>query len=391
MRKIAIVTGTRAEYGLLKPLIQAINEDKELKLQLLVTGTHLMPEFGNTFEEIEADGFVIHAKVEDFLTNDTPKAITEAMGNTIKGFGNVFVNLQPDIVVVLGDRSEILAVVTAAIIATIPVAHIHGGETTEGAYDEYIRHAITKMSRLHFASTEAYRRRIIQMGEHPNKVFNVGALGIDSIRQLQLLGKTKFEESISKKLDQYSVLITFHPVTLENASAERQFEQLLISLDALENTTLIFTRPNSDKDGRIIVKMIDEYVGRNTERAVVFSSLGQLRYLSALQFVDFVIGNSSSGILEVPYFNIPTINIGDRQKGRLMPESVINCPPNSEAISSAICKAKESEFKTKIQEQKHIYGDGHATQKIIGPLKNFNLTNKKKPFYDLTNFNFEKL
>ncbi|HET8737396.1 MAG TPA: UDP-N-acetylglucosamine 2-epimerase [Pricia sp.] len=391
MRKIAIVTGTRAEYGLLKPLIRSVEADGELKLQLLVTGTHLMPLFGNTYKEIEADGFTIDAKVEDYLDDDTPVAITTAMGKTLEGFAHVFVNLKPDIVVVLGDRSEILAVVTAAVIALIPVAHIHGGETTEGAYDEFFRHAITKMARLHFASTEIYQRRIIQMGEQPQNVFNVGAIGIDSIRELPLLDKTQFQESISKTLDIHAILITFHPVTLENATAGAQFGELLRSLDVLESTTLIFTRPNSDKDGRIITKMIDEYVAQNLEKALVFSSMGQLRYLSALQFVDFVIGNSSSGILEVPYFKIPTINIGSRQKGRIMPESVLNCPPESKKISEMIKKAKSETFLARIQTQETLYGDGHATEKIIEQLKDYDTAQKQKSFYDLNNFEFEKL
>jgi len=391
MKKIALVTGTRAEYGLLKTLIRAIQNDQDFQLQLIVTGMHLMAEFGNTYQEIEQDGFTIDARVEDGLDGDTSAAITKSMGRAMVGFADVFERLKPDLLIVLGDRSEILVAVTAAMIASIPVAHIHGGETTEGAYDEFIRHAITKMSHLHFASTEAYRNRIIQLGENPTKVFNVGAIGIDSIRRLELLDKKSFEASISKKLDKKAVLVTFHPVTLEDASSEKQFQALLQALDILKDTTLIFTKPNSDKGGHIISKMIDDYVTQKPAKAISFHSLGQLRYLSALQYVDFVIGNSSSGILEVPYFKIPTINIGDRQKGRIMPSSVINCTPEYEHINRAITLAGTNQFLSKIQQQQNLYGEGNATHQIIKQIKKFDFTQKKKSFYDLNTQHFEKL
>ncbi len=390
MRKIAVVSGSRAEYGLLKPLLKDISNSDDLELQLLVTGMHLMPQFGNTYRQIEEDGFRISAKIEDGLDGDSSKAITKAVGNTIIGFAEVLDSLQPDLIVVLGDRTEILAAVTAAVIALIPVAHIHGGETTEGAYDEYIRHAITKMSRWHFASTELYKDRIIQMGENPNRVFNVGAIGIDSIRQLNLLDKNAFEDAIQKKLDKKSALITFHPVTLERASAKEQFGELLKALDLLIDTTLIFTKPNSDKDGAIIIKMIDEYVSENSKKSISFTSMGQLRYLSALQHVDFVIGNSSSGIMEAPYFKVPTINIGDRQKGRILPESVINCEPNYKDITNSIKKALDNEFLAGIQNQPPLYGNGFATEAILDLLKCFDLTQTKKPFYDLKQHKFEE-
>lgn len=383
MRKIAVVSGSRAEYGLLKPLLKDISNSNELELQLLVTGMHLMPQFGNTYRQIEEDGFWITAKIEDGLDGDSSKAITKAVGNTIIGFAEVLDSLNPDLMVVLGDRTEILAAVLAAVIALIPIAHIHGGETTEGAYDEYIRHAITKMSRWHFASTELYKDRIIQMGENPDRVFNVGAIGIDSIRQLKLLDKNAFEEAIQKKLDKKSALITFHPVTLERASAKEQFGELLMALDLLLDTTLIFTKPNSDKDGSIIIKMIDKYVSENSEKSICFISMGQLRYLSALQHVDFVIGNSSSGILEAPYFKVPTINIGDRQKGRIMPESIINCEPNFKDITNSIEKALDNDFLAGIRNQPPLYGNGFATETIINLLKCFDLTQTKKTFYDL--------
>lgn len=385
MRKIAVVTGSRAEYGLLKPLLKAIEAETNMQLSLLVTGMHLAPKFGNTYKQIEEDGFTIDAKVEDSLDSDTSVAVTKAMGTVLIGFADVLDEIQPDILVVLGDRSEILSAVIAAVIANVPVAHIHGGETTEGAYDEYIRHALTKMSQLHFTSTETYRNRVIQLGEHPDRVFNVGAIGIDSIRQLELYDKKAFEASVSKSLDKNSALITFHPVTLESATASLQFGELLQALDKLEETTLIFTKPNSDRDGLIIIEMIDDYVSKNPDKAIAFPSLGQLRYLSALQYVTFVIGNSSSGILEVPYFKIPTINIGDRQKGRIAPESVIHCAPYCESISEAIGKSQDAHFRKLIKNQKNLYGDGHATKEIVRQLHKFDITKTKKVFHDLKN------
>jgi GDP/UDP-N,N'-diacetylbacillosamine 2-epimerase (hydrolysing) len=335
MKKVAIITGTRAEYGLLRPLIKAISEDCELKLLLIASGMHLSEVFGYTYEEIEADGFIIDRKVEDHLSGDSALAITKALGIGMIGFSEAFDELDPDLVIVLGDRSEILAAVIAAMIKGIPTAHLHGGESTEGAYDESIRHAITKMSFLHFTSTELYRKRVIQLGESPDRVFNVGAIGVDSIKKIKLLSRVEFEKSICFKLKKYNIIITFHPVTLEKSTAKKQFSELLKAVDKLENTSLIFTKPNSDKDGYIIIKMIDEYVALNPEKAISFISMGQLRYLSALKYIDVVVGNSSSGIYEAPIFHKPTINIGDRQKGRFMPISVINCKPFLKDIDKA--------------------------------------------------------
>lgn len=391
MKKIAVVTGTRAEYGLLKPLIKAISQSEDFELQLLVTGMHLMPEFGNTYQQIEQDGFKIDAKIEDGLKGDDALSISKAVGTATTGFAETINKLKPELLVVLGDRSEILAAVTAAVIANIPVAHIHGGETTEGAYDEFIRHAITKMSHLHFASCEIYRKRIIQLGEHPSTVFNVGAIGIDSIKNLKLMDRASFEQSISKILDKKAVLITFHPVTMENATAKKQFKELLLALNTMKDTTLIFTKPNSDKGGASIIKMIDMYVAENPEKAICFTSLGQLRYLSALKHVDFVIGNSSSGILEVPYFYIPTINIGDRQKGRVAPKSVIHCSPDINSISSAITLATNKKFLKDIEHQELLFGNGNTSNKIIEELIKYDNRNLKKSFYDLNPNCFEKL
>lgn len=383
MKKITIITGTRAEYGLLKPLIRAISDDSKFTLQLVVTGMHLSEEFGHTYKQIEEDGFKIDKKVADNLKGDSASAITKAIGEATIGFADALEDLKPDLIVLLGDRSEMLAAATAGMIKGVPIAHLHGGETTEGAYDEAIRHAITKMSYLHFTSAEVYRRRVIQLGESPDRVFNVGAIAIDSIMNLKLLTKTEFEESINFKLKKKSVLITFHPVTLEEATAEIQFNELLKALDVLEDTTLIFTKPNSDKDGRIITKMIDNYVAQNLENAIAFISLGQLRYLSALQHISVVLGNSSSGTYEAPIFKKPTVNVGDRQKGRLMPKSVINCHPNKGAIGKALDKSFDAQFVESLRYQKNLYGDGTATKQIMEVLNNMKIKCLKKPFYDL--------
>lgn len=383
MKKIAVVTGTRAEYGLLKPLINKISEDPELELQLIVTGMHLSPKFGNTFKEIEKDGFFINRKIKDNLTGDLAIDITKSIATVMSGFAEALEELLPDVIVVLGDRSEILGVVTAALIKGVPVAHLHGGETTEGAYDEAIRHAITKMSYLHFTSTEAYKNRVIQLGESPERVFNVGAIALDSVKTLNLLDRGDFETSIDFQLKSKNVLITFHPVTLENSSAGKQFEELLISLDKLDDTLLIFTKPNSDKGGNIIIEMIDDYVDKNPDKSICFDSLGQLRYLSALQYVDVVVGNSSSGVYEVPMFKKPTINIGDRQKGRLMPKSVINCNTNNIEITNAINKVFETTFTDEIQGLENLYGNGTASSQIIKILKTKKISSTKKQFHNL--------
>ena len=299
------------------------------------------------------------------------------------GFADAINELNPDLVVALGDRTEILAAATSAMVANIPIAHIHGGETTEGAYDESIRHAITKMSYWHFASTEVYKRRIIQLGENPKRVFNVGAIGLDSIKSLDLLGRKEFEKSISFKLGKKNVLITFHPVTLENDSAEIQFKAILEALKTLKETHFIFTHANSDKSGRIINQMIEEFVNKNKDIAVSFKSLGQLRYLSGLQYVDVVLGNSSSGILEVPYFNIPTVNIGDRQKGRVMAESVLNTKPEKEEIIGALEKCFDNSFLEKIKFQEQLYGTGNAVPKIMEVISVPSSIKLKKSFHDI--------
>lgn len=383
MRKIAIVTGTRAEFGLLRPLIKAIQEDEQFYLQLIVSAMHLSSEFGYTVTEIEKQGFPITKKVECLLSSDSAVGVSKSIALAISGFADAFEDLQPNLLIVLGDRTEILGAVIAATSANIPIAHLHGGETTEGAYDEGIRHAITKFSHLHFTATEEYRKRVVQLGENPTNVYNVGAIGLDSIKNLKLLEKKKFEDAINKRLKKQNFLITYHPVTLNSNSPLEIFHNILSVLDDYKDTLLIFTHANSDKNGRIINEMIEKYVQNNPNKAISFTSLGQLRYLSALQFVDVVIGNSSSGIIEVPIFNIPTINIGDRQKGRISSDSVIDCSEDFSAIKSAVEKALSKSFYDNIQNQKHFFGNGYATEKIVEVLKTDTKINLKKSFYDI--------
>ena len=383
MRKICVITGTRAEFGLLRPLIELINKDIELQLQLIATGMHLSPEFGYTLDEITAAGFVVNKKVECLLSSDTSVGISKSIALAVSGFADALEELQPNLVVVLGDRTEILGAVIATAMANIPIAHLYGGETTEGAYDEAIRHSITKFSHLHFTSTEVYRKRVIQLGEHPDTVFNVGAIGLDNIKKLKLLDRQAFEKSIDFKIKKRNVLITYHPVTLEKEAPIQTFENILTALEELGDTGLIFTHANSDKSGRIINKMIAEYVETHKDKAVAFKSLGQLRYLSALQFVDFVIGNSSSGMTEVPAFHIPTINIGDRQKGRINCESVINSTHTLEDIRKSITFALNKQFREKIQQQEMLYGNGTAAEKILQIIKKHNHISIKKSFYNI--------
>ena len=383
MRKICVITGTRAEFGLLRPLIELIANDKELQLQLIATGMHLSPEFGYTLNEITDAGFVVDKKVECLLSSDSSIGVSKTIALAVSGFADALDDLAPDLVVVLGDRTEILGAVIATAMANIPIAHLYGGETTEGAYDEAIRHSITKFSHLHFTSTEAYRKRVIQLGEYPNTVFNVGAIGLDAIKKLSLLDREAFEKAISFKLKERNVLITYHPVTLEKEAPIETFENVLTALDELTDTALIFTHANSDKNGRIINKMITEYVSSHKDKAVEFKSLGQLRYLSALQFVDFVIGNSSSGMTEVPAFYIPTINIGDRQKGRINCESVINSNNSLEDIKKSITFALDKTFREKILQQELLYGNGTAAEKILQIIKEHNHISIKKSFYNI--------
>lgn len=383
IRNIAVITGTRAEFGILSPLIRAIQDNSNYTLQLVVSAMHLSTEFGHTIDEIEQSGFKVDKKVECLLSSDSAVGVSKSIALALIGFADAFDELKPDLVFILGDRSEMLAAATAASMANIPIAHIHGGETTEGAYDEGIRHAITKMSYWHFASTNTYRKRIIQLGEHPERVFNVGAIGLDSINQLDLMSKPAIEEFLGIKLASHTILVTYHPVTLEQESAKDQFNAILEALDSLENTKIIFTHANSDKEGRLINKMIEEYVSINLDKAVSFKSLGQLRYFSCLKYISAVLGNSSSGIVEVPYFNVPTINIGDRQKGRIAPHSVLQTKGDVDSIKESIAIALSEKFKNDIIEQEPLYGDGNTVSSIMKILSTHTIVDLKKPFYDI--------
>ena len=383
-RKICVVTGTRAEYGLLYWLMKEIHADPDLELQLIVTGMHLSPEFGLTYKEIEKDGFFIDKKIEMLLSSDTSIGISKSMGMAQISFAEAYDELKPDIIVVLGDRYEIFSAATAAMIARLPIAHIHGGETTEGAFDEAIRHSITKMSHLHFTAAEEYRKRVIQLGEHPSRVFNVGGMGIENIKRLKLLNKKELEESINFKFGIKNILVTFHPVTLDNSTSKEQFQELLDAIDELKDTKIIITKANCDAGGRIINEMIDDYVASNPDKSVSFTSLGQLRYLSALQYVDAVVGNSSSGLIEAPSFKIGTINISDRQKGRIKAKSVLDCKPEKNAIKDTFSKYYSPEFQNSLKNVTNPYGDGVASKQIINELKKVHLLDIiKKSFYEL--------
>ena len=385
MKKICVVTGTRAEYGLLTPLINKIHDDSDLVLQLLVTGMHMSPEFGMTVNSIENDGYEIAERIEILLSSDSPVGISKSMGLALISFSETFERLRPDMVVVLGDRSEIFAVAAAASVARIPIAHLHGGETTEGAVDEAFRHSITKLSWLHFTSTEDYRKRVIQLGENPERVFNVGAIGIENIVKSPLMTKNELEQSLNVELKNPLLLVTFHPVTLENKTSSTQFQELLDALDQYTEGTIIFTKANSDTDGRVINHMIDEYVKTHENNCLAYTSMGQKRYLSAMKIADAVVGNSSSGIIEAPSFNIPTVNIGDRQKGRIQAVSVINCEPNRIDIEKSLSEALSLSFQSKIQGFKNPYGEGNVSSKILKEIKNELMKDisLKKKFYDI--------
>lgn len=384
-RKICVVTGTRAEYGLLRWVMEGIREASDLKLQIIATGMHLSPEFGLTYREIESDGFRIDHKVEMLLSSDTSAGLAKSMGLGMIGFGDVLQQLRPDLMLVLGDRFEIFSAAAAAMVARIPIAHLHGGEATEGLIDESIRHSITKMSHLHFVAAEEYRKRVIQLGESPDRVHLVGGLGIDSIKKLKLLDRASLEVSLGFKLLQKNLLITFHPVTLENATCSNQMAELLAALETLEETRLIFTMPNADTDGRVLFEMIKEFVVGHAN-ASVFTSLGQLRYLSCIQHVDGVVGNSSSGLAEVPSFCKGTVNIGERQRGRLKAESVIDCAPERADIVAALEQLYSPVFQEKLKTVRNPYGDGGASKRVVEILERVSLESiLKKRFYDLAN------
>lgn len=378
MKRIGIMTGTRAEYGLLKSLMQEINKDNDLELYLIVSGMHLSPEFGMTYQEIEEDGFEINAKVEMLLSSDSPAGISKSIGLGVIGFADEFQRADLDMLILLGDRYEALSAAISAMVMRIPIAHLHGGELTEGAIDEGIRHSITKMSYLHFTSTEQYRNRVIQLGENPERVFYVGALGVENIKKINLMTKEELERSIHFEIDENTVIVTYHPVTLENNTVEEQFLNLLKVLDRNPKIRMIFTKANADTNGRIVNELIDKYAAQNSERACAFVSLGQKRYLSALKYCRIVIGNSSSGIIEAPSFGKPIINIGDRQKGRICADSVINCGYTQQEIQQAMETALTEEFENKASNCRNPYEKENTAANIISVIKDYLLNDKIK-------------
>jgi GDP/UDP-N,N'-diacetylbacillosamine 2-epimerase (hydrolysing) len=382
-KKICVITGSRAEYGLLKWVMKGIYEDSSSILQILVTGSHLSDTHGLTYKTIENDGFNIDEKVEILSDSDAPIDIAKSMGHGFIGFADALNKLCPDLIVVLGDRYEIFSAVSTALVMNIPVAHLHGGEVTEGAIDESLRHSITKMSHLHFVATDEYRQRVIQLGEDPNNVFKVGGLGIDNIKKIDLLDKKSLEAELEFSLGDKNLLITFHPVTLEKGLAEIHAKELLKSLKKLKNTNLIFTMPNADADGNKIMQLIEDFVSKHNN-AAVYKSLGQLLYLSCLAHMDGVVGNSSSGLTEAPSFKIGTINIGNRQKGRIQATSVINCEAESSSISNAINTLYSTPFQENLKLVKNPYGEGGASAKIVSKICSIFIEGLiKKRFYDL--------
>ena len=385
MRKICVVTGTRAEYGLLSRLIRMIDESEKTQLQLLATNMHLSPTYGETYKEIEADGFKIDRKIPIIEEGKNDAVATlKSMAKAVAGFADAFNELKPDIVALLGDRYEILAAAEAALIEKIPIAHIHGGEVTEGAYDDAIRHSITKMSHLHFPSIEPYRKRIIQMGENPERVFTVGAIGVENIKRIPLLSKTEAEQSIGFALDINTILVTYHPVTLGPDSMKRDIVDFMSVLDENRDLRIIFTMPNSDNGSEVIVEAINDFVRSNKDRAVAFKSLGLKRYLSVMKEVGAVVGNSSSGIVEVPSFGVPTLNIGDRQKGRLAAESVVNCGTDKESIKFGLNKVLSTDFQNFCKTVENPYGRENTAEKIFKVISSYPLDNIiQKHFYDL--------
>ena len=383
--KICVVTGSRAEYGLLYWLLKKLESAEDFELELVVTGMHLSPEFGMTYKEIEKDGFPIAEKIPMLLSSDAPAGVTKSTGLGLIGFADLFDRSRPDVVVVLGDRFELFAVASAALFAAIPIAHIHGGEVTTGAFDEAIRHSITKMASLHFTAAEAYRKRVIQLGEQPDTVFNVGAPGLENIQKISLLTKEETEQSLGLKLGQKSLLVTWHPVTLEPGRAKQDLKVLLDALDKLDDTKFVFTKSNADNEGRSLNRIIVDYVTSCPEKAVVHTSLGQLRYLSTLKQVTGVIGNSSSGIIEAPSVKTGTINIGRRQEGRVRASSIIDCVPDLESICSAFERLFSPEFQSLVQHTRNPHDGGPVSENILRILRQQESSGwRKKPFFDVT-------
>ncbi len=383
MKKICFFTGSRAEYWLLRSLIRETERSERFDLQLIVSGMHLSPEFGHSYRDIERDGFHIDEKVEILLSSDSAVGTCKSVGLAVAGIGEALARLRPDILVLLGDRFETFAAASAATLLSLPIAHLHGGEITQGAYDDALRHSITKMSHMHFTSTAEYRRRVIQMGEHPDTVFNVGSLGVENMRKMPLLSRENLEREIGFSLGKRSALVTFHPVTREKDTAVKQFEDLLQALDVINPLQIIFTKANSDAGGREINRLIDDYVDHHPLRAISFTSMGQKRYFSAMQYVDAVIGNSSSGIIEAPSFNLATVNIGDRQKGRVKAATVIDCSPRKRDIVQACERIFDPQFILEIKKSPNPYEQQDTTKRVMQILENTDTIHIAKKFRDL--------
>jgi GDP/UDP-N,N'-diacetylbacillosamine 2-epimerase (hydrolysing) len=385
MKKICVVTTTRAEYGLLRNLISRINKDEDLDLCLVVSGMHLSPEFGRTVSEIEKDGFQVAEKIDILMSADTDTAISKTMGIASISFADMFERQKPDLLVVLGDRYELIPICSSAMNSKIPIAHISGGETTEGAIDECVRHCITKMSYLHFPGCEVYRKRIIQLGEEPNRVFNFGDVGVELTKTIEVLEKAELESQIQFSLDKSYACVIFHPTTLEANLAAQQTDELLEAISQFTDMKFIFIKANADASGRIINEKIDMYVSKNIN-CIAFNSLGIQKYLSSVKYCSTLIGNSSSGIVEAPSFGVPSINIGDRQKGRLQASSIINCNPIAKEIIKAIEKSQTEEFQNQAINTVNPYGEGNTSEGIIVTIKEFLYNSKiclKKKFYDI--------
>lgn len=389
-KKICVVTGSRAEYGLLANLLKKLNKNKFFNLQIIATGMHLSTEFGETYREIENDGLKINKKIEVVLSSDTPESISKSIGLGFISFSEAYKDLKPDLVIILGDRYELLAPAFSAFLNNIPIVHIHGGEITTGAFDDVIRHSISKMSWLHFCSTEVYKKRLIQLGENPLNVYNVGGLGAENVNKISLIKKEKLEKELNIKLTKNFFLVTFHSTTLEANSSKKYFQNLLNALNEFKDFKIVFTLPNSDTDGRVIIKMIKDFKVKNKDRVYYYTSLGQTKYFSLIKYCKAVIGNSSSGLLEVPSFKVPTVNIGERQAGRVYAPSVINCNVDKKSIFLAIKKTFDAKFSKKLKKIKNPYCNGETSEKIINILKNKKTPqNLKKFFYDL-DFDYTK-
>ncbi len=384
MRKICFVTGTRAEYGLLSRLMRLVEDEDSTQLQIVATNMHLLPEYGETYREIESDGFSVDVKVPMRRLSDDALGIITSMSEEILGMGRAYEELKPDMVILLGDRYEILVAAEVALIYRIPVVHIHGGEITEGAFDDAIRHAVTKMSALHFTSTEEYRMRVIQMGEHPDRVFNVGSLGVENIKSVKLMDKDELERSLDFRISDKTILVTYHPETLGDISVKDSIESLLSALESIQDLNIIFTMPNSDTGRDDIAESIKNYVEKHPGRARAFKSLGLIRYLSALHYVKAVVGNSSSGIIEVPSMGIPTLNIGDRQKGRIHGASVYDCGSDTASIVEGLRIVLSDKFRQVAETSANPYEKENTAENIFKVISSYPLDKlRHKSFYDI--------